>query len=280
MRASALPAQVTPALVLRTVNYGESDRIVTLLTAASGKISALAKGARASRKRFGAALSPFGFGEASLRERRGQDLWLLEEMHTARGFSRLGLELGRFGHASYACELCLHLCPPHVPEPVVLSLLVSLLDRLDRLPLETRPAPEPLRVFELQLLQAVGLGLSLESCAACGGEVPEADYVPLDLARGGVICTDACWHGPIPMHIGQHGGGLSHPVRAALQALQAQHLGPEGAAALGALSLPRGIQAACRDLLVMVIQHHLGRTVRSIEFIAKLNAMSLDAASP
>lgn len=274
MRASAAPAQITPAIVLRLVNYGESDRIVTLLTASSGKISALAKGARSSRKRFGAALAPFGFGEAMLRERKGQDLWLLEELHTSRGFSRLGLELGRFGHASYACELCLNLCPPHEPEPQVMALLYALLDGLDRLPLSSRPAPEPLRVFELQLLRAVGLGLSLDTCAACGDEVPEAEYVPIDLARGGVICTASCWHGPIPMHIGQHGGGISRAVRAALQTLDAQTLGSES---LSTLSLPRSIQAACRELLVMIVQHHLGKRMRTVEFIAKLNAMSLDA---
>ena len=57
--------------MLRVVDYGDADRIVTLLTAAHGKISALAKGARSSRRRYGAALSSFGFGEAMLEERRG-----------------------------------------------------------------------------------------------------------------------------------------------------------------------------------------------------------------
>ena len=96
------PAVATPALVLRAQAYGESDRIVTLLTATHGKVTALARGARSSRKRFGAALSPFGFGEAMLRERRGQDLWLLEDLHCSRGFSHLPQELSRYSQACYA----------------------------------------------------------------------------------------------------------------------------------------------------------------------------------
>src|SRR6185436_17702484 len=124
--------------------------IVTLLTERHGKISALARGAKSSRRRFGAALGLFGSGEAVLRERK--DLWILEELHSQRGFVRLGQELGRFGHASYACELCSHLCPQNAPEPVIYRLLLALLDELDRLPLTTRPQVERLRCFELNLL--------------------------------------------------------------------------------------------------------------------------------
>src|SRR5262245_27991678 len=134
---SGSPLHITQALVLRVSDFGESDRIVTLLTEQHGKVSALARGAKSSRRRFGAALGLFGCGEAVLRERR--DLWLLEELSSHHGFVRLGQELGRFGHASYACELCLHLCPQNAPEPRIYRLLLGLLDELDRLPLTTRP---------------------------------------------------------------------------------------------------------------------------------------------
>lgn len=275
MRAAAQPAAVTPALVLRVVNFGESDRIVTLLTAAHGKLSALAKGARTSKKRFGAALSPFGFGEATLRERRGQELWLLEDLHTSRGFSRLPQELGRFSHACYALELCLHLCPPHEPEPEVLAQTLQLLTYLDELPLTARPAAEALRVYELRLLRAVGLGLQLRECAACGHDVPERPYVPLDIGRGGVLCPDSCWLGPIPTHLGPLGGGLAAEVRTALLQLEDT---PLAADALSERVLPRAVQRLCRELLVAVLQHHLGRNLRAVEFIAKLNAAGVAAS--
>jgi DNA repair protein RecO (recombination protein O) len=272
MRAAAQPPIVTQALVLRVVNFGEADRIATLLTAAHGKLSVLAKGARGSKKRFGAALSPFGFGEATLRERRGQELWFLEDLHTSRGFTRLPLELGRFSHACYALELCLHLCPPHEPEPTILAQTLRLLSYLDGLPITARPSAEALRVYELTLLHAVGLALQLRECAACGQEVPERDFVPFDIGRGGVLCPDTCWLGPIPTHLGALGGGLSQAVREALLRLSDTPLEPD---VLHELALPRAVARACRDLLLSVLQHHLGRNLRAVEFIAKLNAAGI-----
>lgn len=272
MRKRSGPTEATPCVVLRVVDYGDADRIVTLLSAAHGKISALAKGARSSRRRFGAALGAFGFGEALLEERRGQDLWSLADLSVTRGFPNLPLELSRFGHAAYACELCLHLCPPHVPEPTVLRLLVALLDYLDGLPLSDKPSPLALRIFELQLLLAVGLGLQLYDCAACGGPVPAADLVPLDVRRGGVLC-ESCFLGPIPEQLGPQGGGLPASLRDLLAQLETRPLAPES---LAALSVSPAAHNLLRMLLQSLIQQHLGHALRAVEFIAKMNAFSLE----
>ena len=273
MRKRSGPSEATPCLVLRVVDYGDADRIVTLLTAAHGKISALAKGARSSRRRYGAALSSFGFGEAMLEERRGQDLWSLSDLHVTRGFPNLPLELSRFGHAAYACELCLHLCPPHVPEPEVLRLLVTLLDYLDGLPIAEKPSPLALRIFELRLLVAVGLALQLYDCAACGGPVPAAELVPLDVRRGGVLC-DSCFLGPVPSQLGPQGGGLTSALRDLLAQLETRTLDP---ASFADLSVDPVSQRQVRELLQSVIQNHLGHGLKAVEFISKMNAFSFDS---
>lgn len=260
---------VTQALVLRVTDYGEADRIVTLLTERYGKVSALARGAKKSRKRFGAALGIFGCGEAVLRERR--DLWLLEELHAQRGFLRLGGELGRFGHACYACELCLQLCPPHVPEPHVFAQLMNFLAGLEALPIAERPSVVPLRAFELRLLDAVGLGLSLRFCAACGAEVAAMPYVPFDVERGGVHCPLTCFGGATPHDVGLilagQSGGLPAAVRTALLALSEG----DAAAWTQVAEAPGAVLGLCRDVLLAVLRHHLGRDLRAVEFISKLN---------
>lgn len=274
---------VTEAVVLRLTDHGEADRIVTLLTASHGKVTAVAPGARRSRRRFGAALAPFGTGEASLRERRGQELLLLESLHSDRGFPRLSQELGRFSHAAYACELCLHLCPPGEPEPAVLALLRGYLGYLDALPLSEKPRVEPLRSFELRLLQAVGLGLSLQRCCACGrgqAEPPEGAVLerddddaarpyPFDVQRGGVLCEACC---------GRAAGGavLSRPlspvVLVALQALARRWPVQETAAGIEvAPRLSPAVAQGCREVTLAVLRHHLGRDLRAVEFIHKLN---------
>lgn len=257
---------VTEAVVLRLTDCGEADRIVTLLTRDRGKVQAIAKGARRSKHRFGAALAPFGHGEATLREGRGGALPLLEGLYGARGFSRLPLELGRLSHGSYALELCRELCPLQEPEPEVLDLLLTLLGTLDALPLEARPPVLALRCFELRLLSAVGFGLALDRCAACGGDLP-AGAVPFDRGRGGALC--------LPCHAAGSPGGaepLHEEPRALLRHLAT--LSPDDPD-IGALRPPQPVLAACRDLLLSVVRHHLGRNPHAVEFIAKMNLLQV-----
>src|SRR5262249_54256954 len=81
------------------------------------KVSAMARGARKSQKRFGGALGLFVLGEATLRERRGAELMLLESFQARRDHSRLGVDPVRLGHASYGTELVRELTPPPPPAP-------------------------------------------------------------------------------------------------------------------------------------------------------------------
>ena len=74
--------RVSAAIVVRLVDYGEADRIVTLMTRDFGKVAALARGARRSGRRFGGGLGLFGVGEAQLTQRRGE-LWSFDSFHAA-----------------------------------------------------------------------------------------------------------------------------------------------------------------------------------------------------
>src|SRR4051794_31316296 len=82
--SSPMSRIIGEAIVVRVVDYGEADRVATLLLRAQGKVSALARGARRSRKRYGG-LELFARGEATLREGRGE-LWGLEGFDISRGF--------------------------------------------------------------------------------------------------------------------------------------------------------------------------------------------------
>jgi DNA repair protein RecO (recombination protein O) len=93
------------AVVLGTVDYGESDRVVVLLTRERGKLSAFARGARASRKRFGGALQPFTLLDAEVRERAGSDLLGLDAVDVVQAFGGIRTDLARIACAGYACEL-------------------------------------------------------------------------------------------------------------------------------------------------------------------------------
>jgi DNA repair protein RecO (recombination protein O) len=248
---------VTPALVLRLVDYGESDRIVTLFTRDHGKLGALARGARKSRRRFGAALALFNVGEATLVERRGADLARFEAFALAHDFSGLALDLARLTHASYAVELIRELTPPRHPDPAIFELGAGFLAALA----VAAPGPELLRVFELRLLDAVGFAPAFDRCAACGGPELDQPGQVFDVRRGGVLCRACSAPG--------RGVVLPLPASARRAFVAAQRADLAGAAGLGCTPADREVM---RDVALAVVQEHVAKPLRSLEFLQKLRA--------
>src|SRR3954447_16345418 len=189
-------AITTDAILLRSVAYGESDRVVTLLGRTTGRVSALARGARKSLKRFGGGLGLGASGQAVLRDRAGSELMGLDGVEVARSRLGLAVDLARTAHASYAIELCDRLCGPRHPEPAVFHWLEEFLERVE----EMGATLERLRVFELGLLGRLGFGASFD-CVACGrGEAELGDEsTRWHPERGGVVCRDCARSGALLM---------------------------------------------------------------------------------
>ena len=237
------------AIVLRTVDYGESDRVVTLLTVERGKLAAFARGARASRRRFGGALEPFTLLSVEAKERRGADLLSLESVQVERGFGALRGDLARIACASYACELARELTRDGEPHPDLFELLSAYLAGLDAAP----PVAAGLRAFELGALRAAGLGPRLDACARCGGPPGEAARLRFDPAHGGVLCHRC--------------GAFASPAARDLSAATARalaRLDAEGGAA-GDLGPEEARES--REALTAFIEHHLGRRLQSRRFL-------------
>jgi DNA repair protein RecO (recombination protein O) len=239
----------TPALVARFVDYGEADRICTLLARSHGKVSALARGARRSRRRFGGALSLFVVGEATLRPPRHGELYGLERFDAVEDLaSRIAEDVIKLGHGSYLLELTRELWPTAQPEPAAFDLLLAALRALAGGP----AAPALLRAYELQLLGAVGLAPALDRCVVCGR--PPSGPARVNVARGGVLCQ-GCGDG-LP---------LADATHALLRELQRVPLG-------SAAALPASVEAAreARNLTLLVLRHVLGKELRSVEFLLQL----------
>jgi len=126
-----LRAHRVDALVLRAIAYGEADAVVHLLVRGRGRISAFARGARSSRKRFGGALEPFQRVEALVAEREGQELWALREARVVEAHPRLRDDLHRIAHAGYAAELIHELTRAGQPADALFALMEDFLTRLE-----------------------------------------------------------------------------------------------------------------------------------------------------
>lgn len=182
--------RTTRALLLKRVEYGEADLVLTLFTERYGRISALARAARRSTRRFGGALEPMHTLEVGLEERPKSDLFVLREARIAT--PRLGLtdHLARLEAAGKALSWARRAAPPRTPEPELWNALENLLDRLAR----REDSVEPKRMIAaagLQILATLGWGLDFERCVRCGKECPPDQPALLDAQHGGLICR-AC----------------------------------------------------------------------------------------
>lgn len=172
----------TEAIVLRSIRYGEGDRILHLYTPHHGRLGAIAKGARRPRSRFGGRLEPFFRLELMLHEGRG-DLHTVTGAETTDAHPRLRAHAACLGVAARACDAVNRLFDAGEPSPAVFHLLANELALLDAAPARAG-APNAL-AFRLKLLAAAGLTPQLAACALCGESEGLSGFSG---AAGGVVC--------------------------------------------------------------------------------------------
>lgn len=177
----------TDGLLLRRVEYGEADLVLTLLTKKHGKVSALARGARRNSKRFGGVLEPMHTLAVELDERPGGELFTLLEAKLSRPRPQILSSLAAMEAAGKALGWVRRAAPPRTPEPEAYAVLTTLLDRL-----AASPAPEQASIAlaeaGLSLLSAFGWGVDFQRCVRCGRQAQPEQSASVDAARGGLIC--------------------------------------------------------------------------------------------
>jgi DNA repair protein RecO (recombination protein O) len=175
----------TEAVVLRSMRYAEADRILHLYTPHRGRVSAIAKGVRRTRSRFGGRLEPYFRLHMVLYEGRSE-LLTVTSADTISGHPRLREDAAALDSAARACDAVGRLFETAEPHPGVFALLCNELALLDVRPEQATHANQ--LAFRLKLLLAAGLAPQLAACASCG----EADHLAaFSGAAGGVVCT-AC----------------------------------------------------------------------------------------
>jgi DNA repair protein RecO (recombination protein O) len=196
----------TEAVVLRSMRYGEADRILHLYTPHRGRVPAIAKGVRRARSRFGGRLEPFFRLHIELHEGRSE-LLTVTGAQTIDGHARLRSDARALDAAARACDAVGRLFETSEPHPGVFNLLCRQLGLLDEragrsagmvagggaadtdtgVPGATGARAAAL-AFRLKLLLAAGLAPQLAACANCG---EREHLVGFSGAAGGVVCS-AC----------------------------------------------------------------------------------------
>src|ERR1700744_5113880 len=155
----------TEAIVLRSIRYGEADRILHLYTPYRGRLSAIAKGARRARSRFGARLEPFFHIRAVLHEGRSE-LLTVTGVDTIAAHRALREQAATLDAAARACDAVTRLFETADPHPEVFRLLANEPGLLESDAAHARPGNG--LAFRLKLLLAAGIVPQLAACAVCG----------------------------------------------------------------------------------------------------------------
>jgi len=187
----------TEAVVLRSLRYGEADRILHLYTPMRGRIGAIAKGVRRTRSRFGGRLEPFSHVDLQLHEGRS-DLLTVTGADTIHAHARLRDAAAALDAAGRACDAVARLFESGDPHPEVFHLLCNELALLEDEPGMATLANQ--LAFRLKLLVAAGFGPQLKACASCGEREHLAGFSG---AAGGVVC-EACEASAFPLDEGAH----------------------------------------------------------------------------
>lgn len=183
-----MPSYNTDSIVLRRIDFGETDRIITLFSREHGKIGAIAKGAKKALSRFA------GVSEVMTRSNcqlaTGKSLDVVTQSEITESHPGVRNDLIRMAHGLYLVDLIDNATVERHPNPELFDLLAATLEAL-----ESVVSPALLvRWFEIRLLDDLGYNPDLTNCALCQcdlpGDFPEDLVFGLATSLGGAVCPD------------------------------------------------------------------------------------------
>jgi DNA repair protein RecO (recombination protein O) len=252
-----LLCHVTPAIVLRTWPFGESDKIVSFLTENHGKLTGIAKGAKRSRKRFVNSLEPFSLVNLRFQDRAHSNLAFIIASDLAFGFKHLLTSLEKISFASYLVEITDGLIGEREENRLVFRHLKDGLTHLDA----RSTSLTFLTSFELKLLKLAGYQPLLDSCRHCGKE--RCDQCPtrwhFSPRDGGILC-ESC------SRLRKEIFSLSEATLEMLTNLQEEKSMPAYD-----VSPPTGVLKEIRSVVVRFIEFHMEREIKSAVFLRQFS---------
>jgi len=182
-----MPVFSTPAIMLRRLDYGDFDVIITFFTLTNGKLTVIAKSAKKSTKRFGGILELFSILELVASTGRGKGLPVLQEAVLKEPFSAIRADFRKTAYASYWAELIYNWMEDNFKQDALYSLFEHVLSELD-----SGQTPEAALniLFQMRFLNLSGYRPHLAACSICHKDLDRIGQpkIVVDLKGGGILC--------------------------------------------------------------------------------------------
>ena len=244
-----MPTYQADAVVLRRLDYGEADRILTLLTREHGKLAAIAKGSRKAKARISGSIELFTRSRMMLA--KGRNLDVVAQAERQGDTRNISGDLRRTAYACLVAEVADKVLEDRHPVDDVFQLVAQTLDRLNA---PARAARADAAWFLMRILDLLGYAPQLHDCAGCGTPLPEARawFSPL---LGGVLCASCGAHGQAGSSVSVNG----------LKVLRLMAAGEDEF--YDRLRLSDDLLDELEQGLEAQLEYHLDRHLKSLEFL-------------
>src|SRR5207244_9086959 len=247
-----MPTYQADAVVLRRLDYGEADRILTLLTREHGKLAAIAKGSRRAKARSGNSLDLFARSRMMLA--KGRNLDVVAQVERKGDTRNISGDLQRTAYACLVAEVADKVLEDRHPVDDVFQLVATTIEQLNS---PSRSPRADAAWFLMRILELLGYQPQLQDCPGCGVTLPEAPgwFSPL---LGGVLCARCGAHD-------QAGSSLSVNGLKVLRLMAGGH-----AEMYDRLRLTEVLLVEIEQALEAQLEYHLDRRLKSLDFIRGL----------
>lgn len=234
------------AVIIKTQDFKENDKLVWLYAEKLGKITAVVRGAKKSKSKFLSLTLPLCYGEYMVY--KGKNLYNIQEGRILNSFQNLLDNLDKLTYSSYLCELVDIACEPDEVNEYIFKDLVTTLYLLSTDALDYELLT---RAFELNLLRNTGYNLTLDKCCICGKKISVSNYISLNNYGG--VCEEC------PKEYGIH---ISKGAYNALKFLKNLHISK-----LYRLNLNSEIKKEIEKVTTFLISNNYARKPKSLEML-------------
>jgi DNA repair protein RecO (recombination protein O) len=247
----------SPGIVLRIIEHGDYDKILTCFTLERGKISLIAKGARKSIKRFAGVLELFSILDLVWTSKKNHGMAVLQEAVLVSALDQIRADITRTAYASCWCEMVYLWMEEGQAQPALYRLLQHVLTQLH----SGNQVQEVLHItFQVRFLAINGFRPVLDRCCGCSKDLNDlsAPVLSFDVRRGGIVCKKCC---------------AGEEALLALSKGTAKLLGWVMGARADTLDRVRFSRQALEEglrLLEVFVPYHLGKETKSLKILKQL----------
>lgn len=246
----------TLAIIIKNMDIGEVDKLVTFYTDEFGKISGVAKGIRRIKSKFGNKLEPLTYGILVFFEKKNQDLVRINEFEIINSFQKIKEDLKLVSYSLYLMELLDKSVEGREKNQELFRMFI---DALEVIKQSSSDIETFMRIFEIRLLSVLGYKLQLNKCVLCNNISEKS--LGFSPSSGGIVCRRC--QGKIN-DAQQISLGVVNFLKQSLKMKWEN---------VNRLMIASNLKNELRQVLTLSISYHLEKDIKSLKFIDEVKEM-------